>query len=127
MEVHEPEPGDHGDLAAALHRLAHILPAQGPIDVFIHHNTLHAFEDRPVEDAVEEAARLFGTEPYWPEARYRAHLASGRIPDALLREALATHMGSAAHEPLVGAVTRADVALFLARHGIVDRRGPALR
>jgi len=62
-------------LAAA----AQYLPAQGPIDVFIHHNTLHAFEDEPFEKAVLHAASLFGTEPFLSETRYRAELARGRI------------------------------------------------
>jgi uncharacterized protein YbcC (UPF0753/DUF2309 family) len=62
-------------LAAA----ARYLPAQGPIDVFIHHNTLHAFEDEPFEKAVIDAAAMFGTEPFLSEARYRAELARGRI------------------------------------------------
>jgi len=57
----------------------HLLPAQGPIGVFVHHNTLHAFEDLPFEQAVVEASRLFGTEPYMSEAAYRSELARGRI------------------------------------------------
>jgi uncharacterized protein YbcC (UPF0753/DUF2309 family) len=52
---------------------------QGPIGVFVHHNTLHAFEDLPFERAVIDAAQLFGAEPYMPEAAYRAELARGRI------------------------------------------------
>jgi uncharacterized protein YbcC (UPF0753/DUF2309 family) len=58
---------------------AHLLPRQGPIGVFVHHNTLHAFEDRPFETAVTEAADLFGTEPYMAEAAYREALSRGRI------------------------------------------------
>jgi len=58
---------------------AHVLPMQGPIGVFVHHNTLHAFEDRPFEQAVVEAGELFGAEPYMSEAAYRAELARGRI------------------------------------------------
>ncbi len=52
---------------------------QGPIGVFVHHNTLHTFERLPFEDAVIEASHLFGTEPYMSEAAYRAELARGRI------------------------------------------------
>jgi hypothetical protein len=59
--------------------VAHLLPKQGPIGVFVHHNTLHAFEDLPFEQAVMEAWTLFGAEPYRSEAAYRAELACGRI------------------------------------------------
>ncbi len=52
---------------------------QGPIGVFVHHNTLHAFEHLPFEQAVVEAAHLFNAEPYMSEAAYRAQLARGRI------------------------------------------------
>jgi hypothetical protein len=52
---------------------------QGPIGVFVHHNTLHAFEHLPFEKAVVEAAHLFGAEPYMAEAAYRSELARGRI------------------------------------------------
>jgi uncharacterized protein YbcC (UPF0753/DUF2309 family) len=66
-------------LLHAVERLGHLLPAQGPIGVFIHHNTLHAFEHLPFESAVTEASGLFGAEPYMSEAAYRAELARGRI------------------------------------------------
>jgi len=52
---------------------------QGPIGVFVHHNTLHAFEHLPFEQAVIEAFHLFGAEPYMSEAAYRVELAHGRI------------------------------------------------
>ena len=66
-------------LHEAVDRIAHLLPAQGPIGVFIHHNTLHAFEHLPFERAVIEASQLFGAEPYMLEAAYRRDLARGRI------------------------------------------------
>jgi uncharacterized protein YbcC (UPF0753/DUF2309 family) len=77
--------GSHSNLARlerlrhAVETAAHLLPVQGPIGVFVHHNTLHAFEDLPFEEAVIQAAQLFGTEPYMTEATYRAELARGRI------------------------------------------------
>jgi uncharacterized protein YbcC (UPF0753/DUF2309 family) len=66
-------------LLHAVEHAAHLLPVQGPIGVFIHHNTLHAFEHLPFEQAVIEASRLFGAEPYMSEAAYRGDLARGRI------------------------------------------------
>ena len=58
---------------------AHYLPDQGPIGVFIHHNTLHAFQHLPFEEAVQEAARKFETEPFLTETAYRKQLSVGRI------------------------------------------------
>src|ERR671923_699692 len=79
-------------LADIIDRLAHLLPAQGPISIFIHHNTLHAFEHLPFEEAVEQAATRLGREPFLAESRYRDKLASGRIRakdvEALLVEQL---------------------------------------
>jgi uncharacterized protein len=66
-------------LHRAVEQGAHLLPRQGPIGVFVHHNTLHAFEHLPFEEAVIEAAQLFGAEPYMSEASYRTELARGRI------------------------------------------------
>ena len=66
-------------LAAIVEHQGHLLPSQGPIGVFIHHNTLHAFQHLPFEQAVEEAAKLFETEPYMTAAAFRQAIGSGRI------------------------------------------------
>ncbi len=58
---------------------AHLLPAQGPIGVFIHHNTLHAFQHKPFEQAVVEAQQIYRAEPYLSEAAYRRSVGEGRI------------------------------------------------
>ena len=63
----------------AIQTAAEVLPLQGPIGVFVHHNTLHEFEDLPFEQAVVAASRIFGAEPYMAEAAYREALAAGRI------------------------------------------------
>lgn len=47
-------------LGEVIEQAAHLLPAQGPITVFIHHNTLHAFEDLLLHEAVKKAAWVFG-------------------------------------------------------------------
>src|SRR5258706_211937 len=71
------DPRQH--LGQAVDNAAHLLPAQGPIGVFIHHNTLHAFQHLPFEEAVCEASKGYGTEPFLREEVYRNHMASGRI------------------------------------------------
>ncbi|MGP0076048.1 MAG: DUF2309 domain-containing protein [Bryobacteraceae bacterium] len=73
------QPSRQDRLRHAIDHAAHVLPMQGPIGVFVHHNTLHAFEDLPFEQAVIDAWQLFGAEPYMSEASYRAELARGRI------------------------------------------------
>jgi uncharacterized protein len=90
-------------LRRAVDHAAHLLPMQGPIGVFVHHNTLHAFQDLPFEQAVIEASHRFGAEPYMSEADYRAELARGRIqprdidavldsePDAMVFPRLSRH------------------------------------
>jgi uncharacterized protein YbcC (UPF0753/DUF2309 family) len=84
------------DLRRGIEQAAHLLPAQGPITVFIHHNTLHALENLPFSDAVRQGARLFGCQPYLPEGRYRDELNRGRIRFSELQEVLAEEMGEKA-------------------------------
>ncbi|HEX6896411.1 MAG TPA: putative inorganic carbon transporter subunit DabA, partial [Bryobacteraceae bacterium] len=80
MSSEGPSPPSRAErLHQALDHAAHVLPQQGPIGVFVHHNTLHAFEHLPFEQAVIDAWHLFGAEPYMSEAAYREELARGRI------------------------------------------------
>lgn len=69
---------------------AHYLPSQGPIGTFVHHNTLHAFQDLDFEQAVLNASDLFQTEPYISEDRFRHELRRDRIEvkdiDFILRQ-----------------------------------------
>jgi len=88
---------------------AHYLPAQGPITAFVHHNTLHAFEDLPFERAVEEAAVLYGCEPYLSEERYREELAHGRIRASDVEAVLAEELGARGDEAVGGLVRRFDL------------------
>ena len=128
-------------LLCAVKHAAHLLPMQGPIGVFVHHNTLHAFEHLPFEEAVIEASHLFGAEPYMSEAAYRAELARGRIqlvdidavldsePDALVFARLSR--GSLRRAMITPGVREFDAATILWRteQGDLARdfRRPALR
>jgi uncharacterized protein YbcC (UPF0753/DUF2309 family) len=123
-----PHAADSQDqpLARAIAHAAHLLPAQGPISIFIHHNTLHAFEHLPFEDAVEEAAARLGREPYLSEARYRDKLAAGRIAARDVEALLVEQLGARAAEDVAGAIPRLDLWRALVLHGHPDAAGPEL-
>lgn len=113
-------------LAALIGKLAHILPAQGPISIFIHHNTLHGYEHLRFEDAVERAADEFQCQPYLSEERYRAKLAVGRIRAADVERLVAVELGAAASDPIVSGCTRFDLWRRIVLHGIPRADGAAL-
>jgi hypothetical protein len=73
------QPGRLQRLHGIVEQAAHLLPRQGPIGVFVHHNTLHAYQNLPFEQAVLDASERFDAEPYMSEAAYRRDLARGRI------------------------------------------------
>jgi len=97
----------------AIDRASHLLPAQGPIAVFIHHNTLHAFEDRPFDEAVQAGAALFGCEPYLREERYRAEMTKGRIRRADLEAVLDADADPHASQRIDGLTNRRDLRLMM--------------
>jgi uncharacterized protein YbcC (UPF0753/DUF2309 family) len=113
-------------LTRVIDRLAPLLPAQGPISIFIHHNPLHAFEHLPFEEAVECAAVQLGREPFLAEARYRDKLASGRIlardVEALLREQL----GVRGEHEVAGVGSRFSLWRAIVLHGIPAATGREL-
>jgi hypothetical protein len=100
-------------LARAIEHAAHFLPAQGPITVFIHHNTLHAFENLPFTEAVKRAARVFGCQPYLTEGRYRQELRRGRIQRSDLEAVLREELGDLADERILGFGSRLELRLAM--------------
>src|SRR6516162_991021 len=110
-------------LYEVIEHAAHLLPAQGPITVFIHHNTLHAFEDLPFEEAVKKGAGVFGCQPYLTEERYREALGRGRIRFAELQEVVEEDLGERARDRVLGATTRLELRLAMLQYPL--RFGPA--
>jgi uncharacterized protein len=101
---------------------AHLLPAQGPIPVFIHHNTLHAFEEHSFDEAVKKGARIFGCQPYLSEDRYRLELGRGRIRFDELQEVLRDDLKSRAAIRVINSSSLFDVRLAMLQYRL--RSGP---
>jgi uncharacterized protein YbcC (UPF0753/DUF2309 family) len=118
---HPSEPA--GGRASRLERLqhsiehaAHLLPSQGPITVFVHHNTLHAFEDLPFEEGLRKGFETLGCEPFLPEEHYRDCLVTGRIRQEDLSSVLAEDLGDAAGVMLGFLGTRFSLRMAMLEH-----------
>lgn len=105
-------------LRHAIDHAAHLLPAQGPITVFIHHNTLHAFEHLTFEEAVKQGADAFGCQPYLSESRYRNELGRGRIRESDLQAVLEKDLRSRAAGTVAGMTTRLELRLALLKYPV---------
>jgi uncharacterized protein len=82
------------DVDEALHKLKHYLPSQGPLKDFIHHNTLHAFQDLKFHEALEKASVIFGYKCYLSIDEYRQRFKKGEINIENLRATIRTKFGS---------------------------------
>jgi uncharacterized protein YbcC (UPF0753/DUF2309 family) len=67
-----------------LHKLSHFLPAQNPLKDFVHHNTLHAFQDKNFFTALQESSETFGYKTFLPLSDFRNKLKSNEINAAIL-------------------------------------------
>ena len=111
-----PEAAVLDELKTWIERAARHLPSQGPITVFVHHNTLRAFEDLPFEKAVLKGAAIYGCQPYLSEEVFRAELARGRILPEDLSAALLEDLGDDA-DHLIGFMgTRHHLRLAMLEH-----------
>ncbi len=76
-----------------IHELKHYLPTQTPLKDFIHHNTLHAFQDMKFYDAIFKASEIFGFEVTFPVDDYRELYKNGRISDIILNKIITDRKG----------------------------------
>ena len=111
-------------LAETIDQAAHYLPSQGPMSAFVHHNTLHVFEDQPFEQAVIEGGKIFGCEPYMTEDRYQSEFRRGRITEQDIEAVLIDDLGDEADQLVTTLGTRYALRLAMLRNPL--RTAPAL-
>ncbi|MDR3618823.1 MAG: DUF2309 domain-containing protein [Paludisphaera borealis] len=104
------------DLEHQIEHSAHYLPSQGPITVFVHHNTLHVFEEDTFDVAVRKGATTYGCHPYPPEDSFRRELARGRITPDDLASVLIDDLGDQADQLIGFMGTRYHLRLAMLEH-----------
>ncbi len=72
------------DEQAVLHHLTHYLPAQNPLKDFVHHNTLHAFQQKRFHVALAEATTIFGYKTYLSLEDFRNRFKKAEINEEVL-------------------------------------------
>ena len=77
-----------------LHELKHYLPTQTPLKDFIHHNTLHAFQQYKFYDALFKATKIFGYQVTLQLSEYRQLYAIGRIRKDILAKVISDRKGA---------------------------------
>ena len=110
MHVDSPQLPIRERLAQWIAHLEHVLPTQAPIRDFVHHNTLHGFQHLPFDAALAAVQRLNGAHVYWPEFRFHAAFAGGRVTREDLAAALPTVAGGDLDECFKG-LRRRDILL----------------
>jgi uncharacterized protein len=76
-----------------LHHLKHYLPAQAALKDFIHHNTLHAFQDRKFFDAITQASQIFGYKTSLSLVEYRSLFLQKKISADTLNKVIIAKKG----------------------------------
>jgi uncharacterized protein YbcC (UPF0753/DUF2309 family) len=79
--------------ASVLKHLKHYLPHQAPLKDFIHHNTLHAFQNKPFHEGVQEASEIFGYRVYLELKQFRKLFGSEKINKAILLRCISDKKG----------------------------------
>jgi uncharacterized protein YbcC (UPF0753/DUF2309 family) len=78
-----------------LHNLKHYLPSQTPLKDFVHHNTLHAFQDMKFYDAIFKASDIFGFRATLQLTEFRELFKNGRIEKSILERVIVEKKGLA--------------------------------
>lgn len=84
----------HFDEKHVLHELKHYLPAQASLKDFIHHNSLHAYQQLRFYDAIFKASAVFGYQVTLQLSEYRQLYRDGRIKEAVLDRVLLQSKGA---------------------------------
>jgi uncharacterized protein YbcC (UPF0753/DUF2309 family) len=85
--------------ADVLHELKHYLPAQATLKDFVHHNSLHSFQDKEFFDGIFSASKIFGFHVTFNINNYRKLHQQGRIKKEIIEQVIERGKGKENIEP----------------------------
>ncbi|GAB5500572.1 MAG: DUF2309 domain-containing protein [Pseudohongiellaceae bacterium] len=91
---------------------AKILPSQSPLHVFVHHNTLHAYENSSFKEALHSASKDLGAEPFMTEQCFKDAADSGRVLLSDIESVLDQEVDDLDSSLFIGAPTRRAILLW---------------
>jgi uncharacterized protein YbcC (UPF0753/DUF2309 family) len=80
------------DEQVVLSKIKKYLPHQAPLKDFVHHNTLHAFQDLEFDEALTKAKHIFGYKTYLSLSEYRNLYEEGKIKEHILATILEKYL-----------------------------------
>ena len=83
----------HDSVQQIIAQLKHYLPSQSPLKDFVHHNSLHAFQDKTFFDAIFTARDIFGYNVTLNISEFRNLYALGRINHEVLKKIIIENKG----------------------------------
>src|SRR5688572_808840 len=81
------------DISLCLKSIKHYLPAQSPLKDFVHHNTLHAFQNLKFDDAIIRASKIFGYRTSLSLARFRTLYEQQQIRESVIERVVNERRG----------------------------------
>ena len=76
-----------------IHLLKHYLPAQATLKDFVHHNSLHSFQEKEFFDAIFSANKIFGFQVTFNFNEYRKLYKQGRIRSEIIDRVISQSKG----------------------------------
>ena len=98
------------EVDSILRHLKHYLPSQAPLKDFIHHNTLHAFQEDNFFDAVSKANQIFGYQTLLPLNEYRKLYHEGKIDKRILERCIIQRKGKDELDIFMYKLVSADIS-----------------
>ena len=77
-----------------LHELVHYLPSQLALKDFVHHNSLHSFQDKEFFEGIFSASKIFGIQVTFNLNEYRKLYEQGRIKTEVLDRVIIKSKGA---------------------------------